>query len=119
MQGCRLNRHPERVGARASLIALVGLVALIGSGAASRASSAKEIRVPEDAATLQLAITQSSPGDTILLSAGTYPGGVLVPPVKRDLTIRGVDRNTVVLDGENRRKNGIAAWLCARFIVHW
>ena len=107
MRDCRLDRHPEHVGARAALIALFGLVALVGSGAASPASSAKEIRVPEDAATLQLAVAQSSPGDTVLLSAGTYPGGVLVPPAKRDLTIRGVDRNTVVLDGENRRKNGI------------
>ena len=63
--------------------------------------------MPEDAATLQLAIGQSAPGDTIVLAAGTYPGGVLVPPEKHDLTIRGVDRNTVVLDGANRRKNGI------------
>ena len=42
-----------------------------------------------------------------MLAAGTYPGGVLVPPEKHDLTIRGVDRTTVVLDGAARRKNGI------------
>jgi Right handed beta helix region len=63
--------------------------------------------VPEDAATLQLAIGEAAPGDTIVLAAGTYPGGVTVPPAKRDLTIRGVDRNEVVLDGDDRRRNGI------------
>ena len=42
-----------------------------------------------------------------MLAAGTYPGGVLVPPEKHDLTIRGVDRTSVVLDGAARRKNGI------------
>ena len=63
--------------------------------------------MPDDAATLQLAIRESAPGDTIVLSAGTYPGGALVPPDKHDLTIRGEDRNTVVLDGANSRKNGI------------
>ena len=63
--------------------------------------------MPEDAATLQLAIEQASPGDTIVLSAGTYGGGNVVPREKRDLTIRGVDRNEVVFDGADRRKNGI------------
>ena len=63
--------------------------------------------MPEDAATLQVAIGQAGPGDTIVLASGTYPGGVLVPPAKHDVTIRGIDRNTVVLDGANRRMNGI------------
>jgi parallel beta-helix repeat protein len=70
-------------------------------------SSAREIRVPEDVATLQLAVAEASPGDTITLAAGTYAGGVLVSEGKRDITIRGVDRNAVVLDGAGRRKNGI------------
>jgi parallel beta-helix repeat protein len=95
------------VSARAALAVLAGLAALVTTGAASPAPSGREIRVPDDAATLQLAIRQSSPGDTIVLSAGTYPGGALVPPDKHDLTIRGEGRNTVVLDGANRRKNGI------------
>ena len=94
------------MGARLALIALAGLAVLVNTGAATPAPSGT-IRVPEDAATLSRAIGQASPGDTIVLAAGTYPGGVLVPPEKHDLTIRGVDRNTVVLDGAARRKNGI------------
>ena len=66
-----------------------------------------EIRVPGDVPTVQGAIARARPGDTIVLAAGTYPGGYVVPRAKRDLTIRGVDRNDVVLDGANRRTNGI------------
>ena len=63
--------------------------------------------MPDDVPTLQLAIGRASPGDTIVLAAGTYPGGNVVPPGKRDITIKGDDRNRVVLDGADRRKNGI------------
>jgi hypothetical protein len=37
----------------------------------------------------------------ILLAAGTYRGGVTVPEEKHDLTIRGADRNLVILDGKD------------------
>lgn len=63
--------------------------------------------MPDDAPTLQVAIDRATPGDTIVLSAGTYPGGSVVPREKHDITIRGVDRNEVVFDGADRRKNGI------------
>ena len=95
------------MSARLAFTAIAGLAALVSTGAASSSPSVREIRVPEDVATLQLAIGESAPGDTIVLAAGTYPGGVVVPPAKHDVTIRGVDRNAVVLDGANRRKNGI------------
>ena len=75
--------------------------------AASTTASATEIRVPGDAPTLQAAIARAEPGDMIVLGAGTYPGGNVVPASKRDLTIRGVDRNRVVLDGAHRRKDAI------------
>jgi hypothetical protein len=74
---------------------------------ASPGASASEIRVPHDVPTVQLAIGRAQPGDTIVLEAGTYPGGNVVPPGKHDITIKGVDRNHVVLDGGDRRKNGI------------
>jgi hypothetical protein len=77
------------------------------TGAASPSSSGSEIRVPEDVATLQAAVARAAPGDTITIAAGTYPGGVVVPAAKHDITIRGVDRNEVALDGADRRKNAI------------
>jgi len=98
------------VGFRRSPAQLIGAglaSLLVLAGAASPARSRSEIRVPEDTPTLQDAVAQASPGDEIVLSAGTYPGGVVIPEAKRDLKIRGIDRNAVVLDGADRRKNGI------------
>jgi parallel beta-helix repeat protein len=90
----------------ATLVAMAcGSAPLLASGSSSGAATT--IRVPEDAPTLQLAIERADPGDSIVLSAGTYPGGNVVPRAKRDITIRGADRNLVVLDGADRRKNGI------------
>jgi hypothetical protein len=74
---------------------------------ASTHGTTAEIRVPADVPTPQLAIARAEPGDTIVLAAGTYPGGYIVPEDKHDITIRGVDRNKVVLDGDDRRKNGV------------
>ena len=74
---------------------------------ASPTSRANVIRVPTDVPTPEQAIALARPGDTILLEPGTYPGGYVVPKGKRDLTIRGVDRNQVVLDGGDQRGTGI------------
>jgi Right handed beta helix region len=93
--------------ARWAVLAALASVLIPFAGGASTAASATEIRVPEDARTLQLAIARAQPGDTILLAAGTYPGGNVVPASKHDITIRGADRNRVVLDGDDRRKDGI------------
>src|SRR5919205_1538883 len=65
------------------------------------------VRVPQDAPTIQAAVTAAAPGDTILVDRGTYPGGAVVPADKPNLTIRGVDRNAVVFDGAGRRDDAI------------
>lgn len=95
-------RPTVRVAALAALASALAPVATV-AGPVARS----EIVVPDDVATLQLAISQARPGDTITLSPGTYPGGNVVPPEKHDITIRGADRNRVVLDGADRRKNAI------------
>jgi hypothetical protein len=70
-------------------------------------ASRSTIRVPQDVATIRQAIARAKPGDTILLDRGTYPGGDVVPRGKHDITIKGVDRNAVVLDGADTRRSGI------------
>jgi hypothetical protein len=89
------------------VLAGLSLTTALVTGPASPAAARSEIHVPEDVPTLPQAIAQAQPGDTIDLAAGTYPGGVVVPPAKHDLTIRGVDRNDVVLDGQNKQAHGI------------
>ena len=90
-------------------VLLAALASGLGSAvdAASPSRSSGVIRVPDDAPTLQLAIARARAGDTIVLAPGAYPGGNVVPVAKHDITIRGADRNTVVLDGADRRKDGI------------
>jgi parallel beta-helix repeat protein len=97
----------SRRAIRAAVLAGLALAIWLVTGPASPAAARSDVHVPEDVPTLQQAIARAQPGDTIVLAAGTYPGGNLVPPAKRDITIRGVDRNEVVLDGENRRRHGI------------
>ena len=59
------------------------------------------IRVPGDVPTLQEAVDGAQPGDLILLSPGTYRGGILVPEDRPGITIQGTDRNRVVFDGRD------------------
>jgi len=63
------------------------------------------LSVPEDHDTIQAAVTAAEPGTLILVSPGVYHEAVSVET--DDLTIRGLDRNTVVLDGEFELENGI------------
>ena len=91
----------------ASLAPLVGLLWLATPVSGERAATAGTIRVPQDEPTIQAAVDAAAPGDTVLVDRGTYPGPVVVPAAKTGLTIRGVDRNAVVLDGGDARDNGI------------
>lgn len=63
------------------------------------------LRVPDDFDTIQAAVDAAAPGDLVLIGPGTYNEAVDV--VTDNLTIRGLDRNTVVLDGEFEKENGV------------
>jgi len=63
------------------------------------------IRVPEDHDTIQAAVDAAAPGDLVLIDPGTYAEAVDVET--ENLTIRGLDRNEVILDGGFELENGI------------
>jgi len=67
-------------------------------------ASGNVINVPEDHDTIQAAVDAASPGDLILIAPGVYNEAVDVET--DDLTIRGLDRNEVILDGEFELTNG-------------
>ncbi|MEX2626626.1 MAG: right-handed parallel beta-helix repeat-containing protein, partial [Ilumatobacteraceae bacterium] len=63
------------------------------------------IEVPGDHATIQEAVDAAAPGDLVLVAPGVYNEAVNVTTDR--LTIRGLDRDQVVLDGEFELDNGI------------
>ena len=91
-----------------SLAALVAVGVLVfASARTAQAADGRVLNVPVDYPTVEAAIAASAAGDMILLAPGTYPGGIEVPADKPGITIRGMDRNTVIFDGADVRGNAI------------
>ena len=110
------NRNVRLIGAAAAFVALATVVSGCGSdGGGSEGSGDKTetggggdleaIRVPQDYETIQEAVDNAAEGDLVLVDEGTYNEAVTVETP--DITIRGVDRNKVILDGKFELENGI------------
>lgn len=63
--------------------------------------------VPADYESIQAAVDAAEPGDLVLVDEGVYNEAVIVQT--DNIVIRGIDRNTVILDGEHGEgmENGI------------
>ncbi len=61
--------------------------------------------VPQDYPSIQSAVDSADPGDLVLVDKGVYDEQVFV--TTPGITIRGVDRNEVILDGGFEYSNGI------------
>jgi len=100
---------PHRpAAARAAL--LVALAALAGTlGACSDDTPADPtptvLEVPAEYPTIAAALDVATPGSLVLLAPGTYRESALVDVP--DVTLRGLDRAGVVIDGEGLRANGV------------
>lgn len=95
------------------MLALCAVSALIGCspvaaqddrGLGGGAGTSEIVRVPADA-TLEEAGRLVAPGGLILISEGTYRQTLEVR--SDDVTVRGADRNAVIIDGELTRQSGI------------
>ena len=111
-----MKSHKLRlVGAAAAFVALATVVSGCGSDSDDKATDKKDteaeagsgepIKVPEDFKTIQEAADSAKAGDLILVAEGVYKEAVTVETP--DITIRGVDRNKTILDGEFKLENGI------------
>lgn len=109
---CTLHGKPGGIGMTG--VVVVGDVELPSTGGAGGVGPGREpvpdgpgatIRVPTDSPTIQDAVDSATPGDLILVAPGEYHEAVLVTTPY--LTIRGEDRNRVILDGDFTRANGI------------
>jgi len=65
----------------------------------------RTVRVPTDQPTVQAGVDAAGEGDLVLVEPGTYEEAVAV--TTPGVTLRGEDRNAVVLDGGFERTNGV------------
>jgi hypothetical protein len=102
-----MRKHGVALAAVAALVAWSGVAATsaMASGGAPAEAGGATIAVPQDYAMIQEAVDNAAPGDLVLVSPGTYHEAVNVQV--ENLTIRGLDRNEVILDGEFELDNGI------------
>jgi hypothetical protein len=111
----RWSRRPRPAAARLRRAAILAVVALAAAAFASAASAAT-VRVVSKTksgtniyGTIQGAVNAASPGDWVLIEPGEYDESVLVETP--GLKIRGMNRNTVIVDGQNESlaggRNGI------------
>src|SRR6266849_6004187 len=67
------------------------------------------LRVPEEYSTIQAAVNAAVPGDMVSIGSNTNPDGAYHESVTvktPNITIRGRDRNTVILDGQYKLDDG-------------
>lgn len=76
-----------------------------GSSTTAAGSEGSTLKVPQDYKTIQAAVDAAKKGDLILVSEGVYKEAVDVTTA--DITIRGLDRNKVILEGGFKLENGI------------
>ncbi len=73
---------------------------------AATTGTARTIAVPGDAETIQAAVDQARSGDLVLVAPGTYAESVVIET--EGVTLRGTERNDVVLEGGGRLDDGVA-----------
>ncbi|GBC77118.1 Microbial collagenase [bacterium HR08] len=85
------------MGRRSSSLMALGLMLLGLLSGSSRARAETLVVCPQGCpfSSIQAAINQASPGDTILIQAGTYVENLLI--AKQGLTLRGEDPEKVIL----------------------
>lgn len=78
------------------ILSLVFLLSISATMQLDVKASPAIIKVPEDYTTIQEAINQSNPGDTIQVSSGTYQENLFI---NKTLTLIGEDKNNTILEG--------------------
>jgi hypothetical protein len=98
-----MRRHAFAALAVAAVVLVPVLVAVPMTR--SSASGGRLLLVPQQYKSIGAAVGAARQNDFILVGPGTYHEAVVVKTPH--LTIRGVDRNAVVLDGEQKRTDGV------------
>lgn len=89
---------------RRTCLAVIAMGVAVSS-CASDSGVARVINVPGDEPTIQQAVDKAHSGDMVLIADGTYNEAVKVST--DGVTLRGMNRNNVILDGNGKYSNGI------------
>jgi hypothetical protein len=105
------------VGARHGLTAALALLACAGFATSAGATDVMIVtkgEIPPNPPkkvhyfnSIQAAVNATTNGDWVLIEPGTYNEEVKVTKTHSNIWIRGMNRNTVVIDGQHRSANGI------------
>lgn len=87
-----------------SVFVVIATLASCGT-AGSPATGPTVVRVPDDAPTISDAVDAVAAGGLVLVSPGTYRESIEI--AKPGVTVRGTDRNAVVIDGQDKRSVGV------------
>lgn len=98
-----MRKRRRRGGAVAMLVASI-IVAPVLS-ACSGLGNQDVVRVPGDAGSISDAVARVAEGGIVIIEPGVYRESVMVDTP--GITLRGIDRNAVVIDGEGKRSQGI------------
>lgn len=99
----RRRHHSPRSVFVATLVSL-GVWGLVACGADRDSNAPRVLRV-EAGGSIQEVVDSARRGDMVLVAPGTYHEEVVIDTP--GVTLRGEDRNTVVLDGESVLNNGV------------
>ncbi len=116
----RRHRRSSTGTLRRSWYSAVVALAVAALSATASAAYAAEVNIVRQGAppsvipanteyfkTIQAAVNATTPGSWVLIEPGTYDEPVTVTSEHHDIWIRGMNRNKVIVDGQNKAGNGI------------
>jgi hypothetical protein len=120
MPALRGSRWSPFASPRAALVTALVAAALCASASSAlawnvnvnivRQAKPPTWRIPANThyfTTIQAAVNASSAGDYVLIEPGVYDEAVKVTSAQSGIWIRGMNRNSVIIDGQHKAGNGI------------
>lgn len=86
-------------------LVILSVFVLTSCSSKEKESSEPKVLSVKSGGSIQEVVNAAMPGDLVLIEPGTYEGDVVV--TTEDITIRGLDRNKVVIDGNYKQDNGL------------
>jgi hypothetical protein len=119
-----MRNSARRVLARSRYPLAIAFVVVALGAVASSAMAANHVKIVSQSGppprpipantsyftTIQGAVDATQPGDWVLIEPGVYYEEVRVAEPHSDIWIRGMNRNTVILDGQHKTGNGIEVY---------